>query len=61
MKWFKKKAIDSPVSDKLTHLFKGSDGHDYYGFKIDSDLPLKRFEVQLMLLEHMRAGMTGLS
>ena len=59
MKWFRKKAISSPLSDKLTHLFRGSDGHDYYGFKIDSDLPLRRFEVQLMLLEHMRAGLTG--
>jgi hypothetical protein len=49
----------SPVKDKLIHLFKGSDGRDYYGFKVDSDLPLARFEVQLMLLEHMRAGMTG--
>lgn len=60
-KLFKRKSKPelSPVKDKLIHLFNGSDGHDYYGFKIDSDLPLARFEVQLMLLEHMRAGMTG--
>lgn len=63
---FKKKQVDvkplpetSPEKDRLVFLFKGTDGHGYYGFKPDSELTLARFKVQLMLIEHMRAGMTG--
>lgn len=50
------------VSDKFAGLelsFIGSDGHKYYSFKPDSSLPLARFSEQLMLLEHLRAGLLG--
>lgn len=61
MNLFRKKPLPetSPAKDNLIFLFTGTDKKKYYGFNKDSDLPLSRFEVQLMYNEHMRLGLMG--
>lgn len=55
----RKKTNPKPIKNTLVHLFKGNDGHDYFTFAQNSELPLQRFTEQMKFQEHLRAGLTG--
>jgi len=56
--FFKKSPAANPIKDQLVFLFKGTDGHDYFSYKPDSDLHMPRLPEQMKLMEHMRIGMS---